>query len=234
MPILLATDSGPLARLFSRLGELGDGLVHGAFSVLVAAGVLAGGWVIAKLASSAMGRIAIAMRGSARSGRSVTADDGTPVEPGALVRTAAFWLVMILAAALASEVLGLRLGRSVASRLGEVVPRIITSALLFAIGTLVAIFVGRLTRSFLDNAQLRSSRMQGQVVTAVLTGFSGLLALEQLGFAAQFVMMVGVVAAATAGAGVALAFGLGCRELARDFVVEYLHSLKTEDTTGRS
>jgi hypothetical protein len=63
------------------------------------------------------------------------------------------------------------------------------------------------------------------VVTFVLVGFSALVALEQLGFAAQFVMAIGVVAAGATGLGLALAFGLGCRELARDFLVEYLRSL---------
>ena len=56
-----------------------------------------------------------------------------------------------------------------------------------------------------------------------------LVALDQLGFAAQFVMALGVVAVATAGLGLALAFGLGCRELARDFLVEYLRALEDSE-----
>ena len=50
-----------------------------------------------------------------------------------------------------------------------------------------------------------------------------------VGFAAQFVMALGVVAVATAGLGLALAFGLGCRELARDFLVEYLRALEDSE-----
>ena len=65
----------------------------------------------------------------------------------------------------------------------------------------------------------------GQVVTVVLSGCAILMALEQLGFAAQFVMAVGVCAVAALALGAGLAFGLGCRDLARDFVVEYLRSM---------
>jgi len=57
-------------------------------------------------------------------------------------------------------------------------------------------------------------------------------ALEQLGLAAQFIMALSVTAMAVAGLAAALAFGLGCRDLARDFVVEYLRSLEDE-TPGR-
>ena len=69
-------------------------------------------------------------------------------------------------------------------------------------------------------------------MTGVLIGVAILIALDQLGFAAQFVMWVGIVAVAAIAFAVALAFGLGCRDLARDFLVEYLRSLE-DDRPGR-
>jgi len=41
-------------------------------------------------------------------------------------------------------------------------------------------------------------------------------------------MILAIVAVAAVGLALGLAFGLGCRELARDFVVEYLRSLDEE------
>ncbi|MBK7369215.1 MAG: hypothetical protein IPJ04_15330 [Candidatus Eisenbacteria bacterium] len=105
--------------------------------------------------------------------------------------------------------------------------------MLFALGTLGAIVVGAVTQRFLESAEVRAAAIFGRVVGAVLTGFAMLLALEQLGFAAQFVMAIGVVAASATGLGLALAFGLGCRELARDFLVEYLRSLEEEPPKRR-
>jgi hypothetical protein len=71
-------------------------------------------------------------------------------------------------------------------------------------------------------------------VTVLFSLFSALLALDQLGFAAQFVTTVGEVAGGAVGLGMALSFGLGCRDLARDFVVEYLRSLEHERPTRPS
>src|SRR6185503_20043723 len=66
------------------------------------------------------------------------------------------------------------------------------------------------------------------VAAVLLIGVAILIALVQLGFAAQFVMWIGIVAVGAIAFAVALAFGLGCRDLARDFLVEYLRSLEDD------
>jgi hypothetical protein len=85
-----------------------------------------------------------------------------------------------------------------------------------------------MTRRLFESAGMRGARLRAQAVTVILIAFTALLALEQLGFAAQFIMALGITVVAGAGLAIALAFGLGCRELARDFVVEYLRSIETE------
>jgi hypothetical protein len=150
-------------------------------------------------------------------------------EPTRLVAVAIYWIIFGFAILLAFETLGVSLLTSVGQRLGSVVPLIVAAAVLFAVGTIVAIMIGGLTHRFLESAELRTARLWGQVVAGVLTGFAALLALEQLGFAAQFVMILGGIGAACVGLGLALAFGLGCRDLARDFVVEYLRSLDRDE-----
>jgi hypothetical protein len=86
--------------------------------------------------------------------------------------------------------------------------------------------LGGLTRRLFAQAGARGALWRGQAVTALLTGFTVLVALEQLGFAAQAILLFGVTLLAAVGLALALAVGLGCRDLARDFVVEYLRSLE--------
>jgi hypothetical protein len=211
--------------LLARLAVLGRGAEAGALSIGLAAALMLVGWGLAVLVSRLVRsvlrilRVDQAVRGL-RGPRAAARH-----EPAAVAGWAAYWLIMAVAALLALETLGFDLATPVAQRLGDVVPRILASAVLFAIGSVVALFAGRVTRRFLASADIRLARLQGQIVSAVLTGFAALMALDQLGFAAQFVMAIGVVAVAAAGLGLALAFGLGCRDFARDFVVEYLRSL---------
>lgn len=228
MPTAMLLGAEPWSSVWSRLATLGIASAQVAFNVLIAILVVIVGWALATLFARAARGVLRALRFDDGWHRVLAARPMTPHQPSGVATWVVYWLVIAGAAMVALEVLGFSLATSVADRLSEVVPRIVTSAVLFAVGSLVAMFIGSITRRFLESAEVRAARLQGQIVSAVLTGFAALLALEQLGFAAQFVMAIGVVAVATAGLGLALAFGLGCRELARDFVVEYLRSLEDE------
>jgi hypothetical protein len=223
-----AYDTDPWSDLWPRLADLIQWAAHGGLDLLVALVVLLVGWLIATLLSRLVGTVLRLLRVD-QGVRGVFGERATGGhEPARVGAWATYWILMLGAVLLAFEILGFHLAGSVAERLAEVVPRIVTSAVLFAVGSLVALLVGVVVRRFLESAEVRVAKLQGQIVMAVLTGFAALVALEQLGFAAQFVMAVGIVAVAVVGIGVALAFGLGCRELARDFVVEYLRSLEHE------
>jgi small-conductance mechanosensitive channel len=146
-------------------------------------------------------------------------------EPAAFASWAVRWTVVVVTVLLALDVLGLNVTAGIGDRLVDTLPRVVTATIMLAAGLVLAWILGGVAYRLFEGAGLRGSRMRGQVVTAVLSGFSVLLALEQLGFAAQFVMALGITAVGAVGIAVGLAFGLGCRDLARDFVVEYLRSL---------
>lgn len=229
MRTLVVLQLEPWSDVVARLEELGRSAAGGTLGLLLAIVVMLLGWGAAVLASRLVRGLLHALKFDEGVRGLIGARATARHEPAGVAAWAIYWLVIALAALLALDMLGFNLGASVGERLAEVVPRIVTSAVLFAVGALIAMLFGGITRRFLETAGIRTARLLGQVVSAMLTGFAALLALEQLGFAAQFVMALGVVAVAAAGLGLALAFGLGCRELARDFVVEYLRSLDEEE-----
>lgn len=218
------------ADLVTRFSDFGRLLGEGALNVAIAAGVVLVGWAVAALIERVLRSALRALRFNSGMRLIVGVRAAARHEPALVAARTAYWIVLVLVAMLALEALGFSPLASVGSRLGDVLQRIVTSAILLVVGAAVAMLVGGVTRRLLDSVEVRSARLFGQVTTAILTGFAALLALEQLGFAAQFVMAIGVIAAAAAGLGLALAFGLGCRDLARDFVVEYLRSLDDGDT----
>ena len=107
-------------------------------------------------------------------------------------------------------------------------PRVIAATIVLVVGIALAMVLGAVTRRLFESAGFRGAAIRGRVVTIILSAFAMLLALEQLGLAAQLIVALGVTTVAAAGLAFALAFGLGCRDLARDFVVEMLRSLEDE------
>jgi small-conductance mechanosensitive channel len=197
--------------------------VDGLFALIV----LLVGWLIARLASAIAVPLLRALRfnDGVRSLLGVPTDSSSRHEPARLAAWVIFWTLLILSLLMAMDVLGFNLTGAVSDRLRDVLPRVLVSTVMLVIGVFLAVVLGSVTRRLFEGAGLRASRFRGQLVTAVLTVFAVLLALEQLGLAAQFIIAIMLIVIGAIGLGIGLAFGLGCRDLARDFVVEYLRSL---------
>ena len=233
MPLFALMQLAPWSEFLNRLSRLGAGAQRGALYLFAAAALLLAGWAIGSVLATVVRSILRAVHFNEAIYR-VTQTRGTGQhEPAGLVGWAINWLMVALAALFALELLGINLHATVGLRLREVVPRIVTSAIIFGVGSLVAMLLGSLTRRFLATAGVSGARPRGQVMSVAVTGFAALLALEQLGVAAQFVMILGIVVVGVAALGLALAFALGCKDLVRDFVVEYVRSLE-EDKPRRS
>ncbi len=214
--------------VFAGPSQVGAGLASmlpaRSLDVLAAVAILVCGWLVSELLARAIERIVR---------RALPESGALAHSPARLSSWVVRWLGLALAVLAGMDRLGVPLGRSVAERLAAVLPRILAAGMLFAVGTVAAMLSGALARRFFESAGVRHARWIGRLVTGVLIGFSVLMAIEQLGFAAQFVMGLGWIAAACAGLGFALAFGLGARDVARDVLVEYLRTLD-EDPGSRS
>lgn len=206
-----------------------DGLVLLAVTVLV----LSTGWLVATAASGLLRLVLRRIRFNDGLRRLLGPEAMGTHEPAALASWALHWILLLTSAVVACDVLGLGLGAALVARFRDILPRVLASGILLAAGALLAMTMGALTRRFFDSAGLGGGRWRGQVVTTVFTFFAVLLAVEQLGFAIQFVMGIGLILAGAGGLALALAFGIGCRDLARDFLVEYLRALDEQPRPRR-
>jgi len=219
-------DTGTLDEFGVRAANLLREATSGALVLLLGLAVVLIGWALARVTAAALLavlrklRFNEAMRGVL--GPGLRAVGG---EPARVVSTLVFWCVLALAGLLGADALGLDLGPSVADRLRDVLPRVVSAAIELVGGIALAMGLGGLTRRVFESSGARHGALRGQVVTSVLGGFAVLVALEQLGLAAEFIVALSLTAVAAVAIALALAFGLGCRDLARDFVVEYLRSL---------
>ncbi len=218
---------GRTQDVFVRLGSAGLQLLLAVLIVLV-------GWLVARLVSGLLRSILI-RTGFDDATRRLFGPDaaGKGLDPSTMVSWAVRSAILVLAIVVAGDVLGFDLSTSVGDRLQTVLPRVVSATVELLVGITLAMILGTLTHRLFASAGVRGARWRGQAVTVGLSAFAVQLALEQLGLAAQLIVALGIAAMATLGIAVGLAFGLGCRDLARDFVVEYLRSLDEEPRQRR-
>ena len=226
---LLPPDFGD--QLQATLVTIVTGLVLFAIAILVAFV----GWLVA-LGLSRAARALFAMLGiDGPVARLQHADRGRSVIlPSHMAGYIVFWSAFLASCILALRVMGLDLMPAITERLEDVVPRVLTSILVLIAGVPIAVAAARFLNSMSPQASPRSTRIRHQVYSSVLVGIVVLLALDQLGIAAQLVVGLGITAVAAVGLGLALAFGLGCRDLVRDLIVEYLRASETDAGADRA
>lgn len=200
-------------------------VVGGIILVLVAGAIAFLGWLLAILLGRAV-QFVLSHTGVDSSAQRLAPGELRRPElyPSRIVGYALFWTVFLSGCIVALRVVGLDLAPSIAARLQDLVPRILTSAVVLILGIPLALAGSRVVNALLAPSGLKPNRIRSQAVSALLIGFVVLVALEQLGLAAQLVMSIGITVVAAAGLALALAFGLGCRDLARDLIIEYLRA----------
>jgi hypothetical protein len=153
---------------------------------------------------------------------------GVKTDPSRLVGQAAYWIIMILATVAALGALNLQPINDVAKSFLAYVPHLVTAALILIAGWLLSNFVSQAVLIAAVNAGLPPARL---VATCSRWGVQLLavaMALEQLGIAQNIVVVgFGITLGGIVLAG-AIAFGLGARELAKDYIERSL-SIRSRD-----
>jgi small-conductance mechanosensitive channel len=77
-----------------------------------------------------------------------------------------------------------------------------------------------------NNAGISQSKLLSKVVEVIVVAFSVFVALEQLKIGIRITELTLAILLGTVGFGLALAFGLGCKDIAGRFVGELIEKMK--------
>lgn len=133
--------------------------------------------------------------------------------------------IMLFGAVAAINVLQIEALTEIASGIVLISGQILAGLIIFAVG----LFLANLTFNLIVSSGTRQSRILGQTARIAIIAFSAALALQQIGIAPEIVnlafgLLLGAIAVA-----IALAFGLGGRDIAAGQIREWLDSFKHED-----
>jgi small-conductance mechanosensitive channel len=133
------------------------------------------------------------------------------------VRTASrgvFWFVVTATVLVALSLLKPELLAEVPAQVVRWLPRLGVALLVVWLGSMAATVLGHLVKAGLENLQVSSAAMIGRLAYWTVLGLAILMAADQLGVATEIVQRLFFLLVLIAGSGVALAFGLGGRDLA--------------------
>jgi len=192
--------------------------------------ILVVGWLIAKLIEAVLVRVLKAIKLDSASDKAgitnVLAQGDIKITVSELFGAIIYWLIILVVLATALNTLNLTIAANLLSRLVEYVPNIIAAIFVLVLGSFLASFVATIVRTAASNAGIGKAKLLGQISHALLIIFAVIIAIEQLNIATALIALAVNVILASIGIGIALAFGLGCKDIAGKFVQDVVNNLK--------
>jgi hypothetical protein len=136
-----------------------------------------------------------------------------------LVGNLIYWLVALISVLTVAGALGLPI-EQVTTKIFSYMGIVFLAALNLGLGIFLAGFISNIVRVVMANLELEAARPVSRLIYYIVIIFSFLVALSELGFNPDWTPHIGVILGAPALAA-AIAFGLGCKDMAADF----LHNL---------
>ncbi len=150
----------------------------------------------------------------------------SPADFGARVVEGFLWIVIVLLALSAADT---RLTQDMVTRFVNYVPDLVTAALVLLLGSVVSKFLARSALLAAVNSQWAGARLLARGVRIFVMSLAVVVALEQLRIGRTALLVSFAILFAGIVAAVAIAFGLGAQDLARDWLHAKMHPRVPED-----
>jgi hypothetical protein len=226
-----------LVSLRQAWGDVNTTIVTLGPRLVAALVVVVAGWLVARSVSWLTTRLIARLPMDRVAGRTAFADALRLAElppAGRLVPRVAFWLVWIAFLAQALGLLEVPGFEHARAEFVDFVGRLVRAVVLLLIGVLIANVLWRATLLAAYNAGLPSARLMAASLRVLVLAVSVLTALAHVGIPMVIVLTAFSIAFGALMLGLALAFGLGGRDAARDFIARHGEAPKQADREGRS
>lgn len=206
----------PLRILFARLASFVPVLL-GALVILLV------GWIVARILQEVLVRALKTLRVddlAEKAGFAAILRKGAIHETfSGLLGLFVYWLVLLAALVGAVNALGMTATAELLDRVLLYIPNVVAGIIILILGSFFATMLASIVQTVTANAGVKQSKGLGSITKVVLMIFAIEVALEKfIGLTTLHMQLNILIAAAAAGA--ALAFGLGCKDLAGRFAAD--------------
>jgi Conserved TM helix len=221
-----------ITELTQALQELARGFAHYLPRLVVMLIIAFIGWVIAcllKLLVRSVLRLTRFSKLSENSGATQLLNQAALPSSTELLSRFVFWVAWVGFILLGVSVLGIVGLQDYIARFFLFLPRMFGALVILFFGLLAANFFARAALLAAVNANFRSSRLLSISIRIIISIFALSMVFEVLGVAEQTMLIAFGTAFGAVMLGLAIAFGIGGKDLAREFLEKRLVTRKKED-----
>ncbi|HWR12045.1 MAG TPA: hypothetical protein VN445_09490 [Rectinemataceae bacterium] len=146
--------------------------------------------------------------------------------PSKLVGILLYWFLMILVLSETVSRLDKGAATSISIWISSALPIFIAAAIIVVIGVVVVTFLSNFFITIARNAAVHNPVLIGKAIKYVGFIVVATMALEQLGLGQTIVSTIFILLFAAAAFGLALAFGLGCKDMAKKFMEDFIRNIQ--------
>jgi len=190
------------------------------------------GWVVAKLIKALVVKVLRSLKFDDLSEKvkldGILAKGGIKYSLSELIGVICYWLALLVTFVVAINAIGLTIAADLLNRIVLYVPNIIAAIFILILGMFVSVLLSNIVQTAASNAGLFQAKFLGKVAEIVVIVFAVAITMEQLGIGAKIIELVISIIVASLGLSFALAFGLGCKDMAARFLADFIEKLKTK------
>ena len=144
-----------------------------------------------------------------------------------IIGSLVYWFVMVIVLVASLDALGLPIVSGMLKTVVLYIPNVVAAVVVLTLGVLLGSFLSKVVQTAASNAEISFSEGLGKTSLYAVVFFAATIALIQLGIgedvvASAFIILFGATALA-----LALAFGLGGREVAGEYLKKWLDNKKS-------
>jgi hypothetical protein len=201
-------------------------------SVLLVLVILVIGWIISKIIKALITRVLKAVKLDQLSERielsALLSKGGITYTLSELIGVIFYWLALLVTFVVAVNAIGLTVAADLLNKIVLYVPNIVAAIFILVLGMFVATVLKNIVKTAANNAGLSQSTFLARCVEVVVMIFALIIALEQLNINAGVIEKAVSILLAAVGLAFALAFGLGCKDIAARAANDFLDKLKSK------
>lgn len=208
------------------LAQIGQFLV----SVLLVILILILGWIISRVIRTIVTKALRAIKIDDISDRieldALLEKGGISYSLSELIGTIFYWIGLLVSFMVAINAVGLTIAAELLNKIVLYVPNIIAAMFILVLGMFAATLLKNIVTTAANNAGLSQAKLLSKVVEVVVIAFVIFVAMEQLQIGIRITELTLSIILGSVGLGLALAFGLGCKDIAARTISDLIEKLK--------